>query len=101
MPQTPVMPVDLTSLYYGQPGQPVALTVQHVLTSSNNLWRRLAHTGSLAGHTGPVQSVSWNTAGTLLASGSDDCRIKLWDAARGQARRSIDSVRGRAAHLAQ
>ncbi|GMT28618.1 hypothetical protein PFISCL1PPCAC_19915, partial [Pristionchus fissidentatus] len=31
------------------------------------------------GHEGCVNTLKWNLAGSLLASGSDDTRIKLWD----------------------
>ena len=33
----------------------------------------------LTGHTGCVNRLAWNATATLLASGSDDCCVRLWD----------------------
>ena len=33
----------------------------------------------LQGHTGCVNRLAWNYSATLLASGSDDCCVRLWD----------------------
>ena len=38
----------------------------------------------MSGHSGEVLSVSFNSDGTLLASGSEDKTIKLWNVATGQ-----------------
>ncbi|ORY51531.1 WD40 repeat-like protein [Rhizoclosmatium globosum] len=44
------------------------------------LARRLAvQKPTLKGHRGCVNSLSWNSEGTRLLSGSDDCTVKLWD----------------------
>ena len=37
----------------------------------------------LAGHDGCVNCLEWNKSGTLLASGSDDLFVNLWDPFRG------------------
>jgi WD and tetratricopeptide repeat-containing protein 1 len=33
----------------------------------------------LEGHTGCVNRLAWNASGTLLASGSDDRCVRIWD----------------------
>jgi len=38
----------------------------------------------LLGHSGPVHSVTFSPDGLLLASGSDDCSIRFWDATSGR-----------------
>lgn len=43
----------------------------------------------LAGHTGPVNSISLGPDGKILASGSDDKTIKLWDLASCQETASV------------
>jgi len=46
------------------------------------LYSRLSQDTTLEGHRGCVNRLSWNNTGTLLASGSDDTCIFLWDYAR-------------------
>ena len=43
----------------------------------------------LRGHVGNVRSVSFSPDGTLIASGSDDKTVKIWDAATGTILRSL------------
>eukprot|EP00879_Flechtneria_rotunda_P031703 GHRR01034657.1.p1 GENE.GHRR01034657.1~~GHRR01034657.1.p1 ORF type:complete len:136 (+),score=24.59 GHRR01034657.1:177-584(+) len=43
------------------------------------LWPRMALETLLTGHRGCVNHVQFNESGTLMASGSDDTRICLWD----------------------
>ena len=55
------------------------------------------HLGTLTGHTGGVESVSFSSDGRTLASGSYDNTIHLWDVVTGKALRTFtghtDSVR--------
>ena len=41
--------------------------------------RRLGLVHELEGHQGCVNCLEWSRRGTVLASGSDDLRINLWD----------------------
>lgn len=43
------------------------------------LWARAGVECVLEGHGGCVNALAWNAAGTLLASGSDDTRLGVWD----------------------
>ena len=40
---------------------------------------RMSQYGKLCGHEGYVNTISFNPAGDLLVSGSDDTNIILWD----------------------
>ena len=40
--------------------------------------RKLQLSATLRGHAGCVNRLAWNSSGTLLASGSDDCKVILW-----------------------
>ncbi|CAM9405063.1 unnamed protein product [Ectocarpus sp. 4 AP-2014] len=46
--------------------------------------QRLRHTATLRGHSGCVNRLCWNDAGTRIASGSDDTTVCLFDAASGE-----------------
>ena len=47
----------------------------HLLDASHNLH----HCGSLTGHEDWITCLAWNTTSTLLASGSQDAKIRLWE----------------------
>jgi hypothetical protein len=49
---------------------------------------------SIQGHTGLVRSVAFSPDGKRLASGSEDQTVKLWDAATGQAIRTLQAHTG-------
>lgn len=56
-----------------------------------SLVRRLALQSTLTKHTGCVNHLRWNRTGTLLASGSDDTKLIIWDYATSQPRHVIDT----------
>ena len=48
-------------------------------TAQLDLVRRFELSHKLKGHEGCVNSINFNDAGSLLASGSDDLKIFIWD----------------------
>jgi len=47
---------------------------------SNHMWiSKLKMYKELKKHTGCVNTVAWNADGTLLLTGSDDCKLNLWN----------------------
>jgi WD40 repeat protein len=48
----------------------------------------------LKGHSGPVRSVAWLSGGELIASGSDDGSIRIWNAETGEMLLKLDSRQG-------
>ena len=62
------------------------------------LARRLGLTAALPGHSGAVDALAWTEGGDLLASGGEDCRLRLWrgggaGAAGWDLLHSLDTVR--------
>ncbi|OQV12587.1 DDB1- and CUL4-associated factor 8 [Hypsibius exemplaris] len=51
-------------------------------TGHREILQRFALWANLEGHTGCVNALNFNPTGTLLASGSDDLQIMLWDWSR-------------------
>ena len=47
----------------------------------------------LTGHSSAVRAVTWNPDGSMLASGSEDNTIKLWDAQSGKVNSTLSGHR--------
>ncbi|CAM9676656.1 unnamed protein product, partial [Phaeothamnion confervicola] len=56
---------------------------------------KLACINTLRGHTGCVNRIAWNEEGSLLATGSDDTRIGIFDYATGEARALFETGHSR------
>ena len=81
-----VIPSNTTTLLQGSPSkQDVQKEIVFLL--SNQIDFQTQRT--LTGHTNSVTSVAFSPDGKLLASGSRDQTIKLWDVASGQAVRTL------------
>ena len=52
---------------------------------------RLGLDCELSGHGGCVNCIEWNQEGTILASGSDDFHVRLWDPFRKKRLADIDT----------
>ena len=52
------------------------------LLSHSSLINKLTLEAELEGHEGCVNRLAWNETGTLLASVSDDCTLRIWDIRR-------------------
>ncbi|XP_038716057.1 WD and tetratricopeptide repeats protein 1-like [Tripterygium wilfordii] len=52
--------------------------VDHTLQMHSSFIRRLSQETELEGHQGCVNSVAWNSKGSLLISGSDDTQMNIW-----------------------
>ncbi|KAJ6735670.1 WD REPEAT DOMAIN-CONTAINING FAMILY [Salix viminalis] len=65
--------------------------VNHSLQMHSSLVRRLSQERELEGHQGCVNSIAWNSKGSLLISGSDDTRMNIWNYAGRKLLHSIDT----------
>ena len=59
--------------------------------SSRELARRLKEEITLEGHTSCVNCLEWNRTGNLLASGSDDRNVIVWEPFRGRKRHVVQT----------
>ncbi|KAJ8771533.1 hypothetical protein K2173_026710 [Erythroxylum novogranatense] len=57
----------------------------------SSLIRRLSQDKELEGHQGCVNSIAWNSKGSLLISGSDDTRMNIWSYTCQKLLHSIDT----------
>ncbi len=67
------------------------LHYQMRLSSMKSLIDRLGLDCELSGHGGCVNCIEWNQEGTILASGSDDFHVMLWDPFRKKRLADIDT----------
>ncbi|XP_055338801.1 WD and tetratricopeptide repeats protein 1-like [Paramacrobiotus metropolitanus] len=59
---------------------------------TDDLVARLGLSGELRGHEGCVNCLEWSQDGSLLASGSDDCKIRIWKPFLPHPRRSAHVI---------
>ncbi|XP_031392600.1 WD and tetratricopeptide repeats protein 1 isoform X2 [Punica granatum] len=65
--------------------------VNRDLQMHSSLVRRLSLEKELEGHHGCVNTIAWNSRGSLLISGSDDTQINIWSYSGRKLLHSIDS----------
>ncbi|KAK6940224.1 WD40 repeat, partial [Dillenia turbinata] len=65
--------------------------VNHWVQMHSSLLRRLTQEKELQGHQGCVNSIAWNSKGSLLVSGSDDTQINIWSYSGQKLLHSIDT----------
>ncbi|XP_028409491.1 WD and tetratricopeptide repeats protein 1-like [Dendronephthya gigantea] len=66
-------------------------TIQRKLQVYGQLVQRLGLETELRGHEGCVNCLQWNTSGSVLASGSDDLHVILWDPFKRKIRHKIST----------
>ncbi|KAI3979004.1 hypothetical protein MKX01_016179 [Papaver californicum] len=65
--------------------------INHRMQMHSSLVRRLSFERELEGHQGCVNSVAWNSSGSLLVSGSDDALINIWSYSSRKLLHTIES----------
>ena len=55
-------------------------SLQNEIIGNPTFVSRLELRTALVKHTGCVNTIQWNSNGSLLISGSDDCRLNIWSA---------------------
>ncbi|KAL9245565.1 hypothetical protein vseg_019201 [Gypsophila vaccaria] len=63
----------------------------HKFQMHSSMVQRLSLERELEGHMGCVNTIAWNSAGSLLVSGSDDTRINIWRYSDRKLLNSIDT----------
>ncbi|EME27124.1 WD and tetratricopeptide repeats protein 1 isoform 1 [Galdieria sulphuraria] len=61
------------------------------ILSHSSFFQKLENIATLKGHSGCVNRLSFNEEGSLLLSGSDDCRLLVWDVAEGTLRDQVET----------
>ncbi|XP_052624115.1 protein ALTERED SEED GERMINATION 2 [Lactuca sativa] len=65
--------------------------INHSLQMHSSFIRRLSLERELEAHQGCVNTIAWNSKGSLLISGSDDAHVNLWSYESRKLLHSIDS----------
>ncbi|KAJ9166500.1 hypothetical protein P3X46_021247 [Hevea brasiliensis] len=65
--------------------------INHSLQMHSSLIRRLSLEKELEGHQGCVNTIAWNSTGSLLISGSDDSQMNIWSYNGRKLLHSIDT----------
>jgi WD40 repeat protein len=61
------------------------------ILSHEYFYRNLQNVATLSGHRGCVNRLAFNEEGSLLLSGSDDCRLIVWDVAERTSRHQVET----------
>lgn len=84
-------PVGVTRLLQERERRGNAAVIDPALQGHDSFVRRLRCESVLDGHAGCVNHLRWNRNGSLLASGSDDHKVVVWDYYTREKREVIDT----------
>ncbi|KAH7464804.1 WD and tetratricopeptide repeats protein 1 [Phytophthora ramorum] len=84
-------PVGLSRLLQERELRGNARVIDAACQGHGSLVRRLQCEAVLAGHEGCVNTLQWNESGKLLASGSDDHKLLVWDYEQHKQRLAIET----------
>ncbi|XP_063700154.1 WD and tetratricopeptide repeats protein 1-like isoform X2 [Culicoides brevitarsis] len=74
--------INITHLLQERQQRDVQRIVKNRLQTTRPFLQRMELEAELKGHEGCVNCLEWSADGRVLASGSDDCHVILWDAFR-------------------
>eukprot|EP01089_Gocevia_fonbrunei_P020458 TRINITY_DN7640_c0_g1_i1.p1 TRINITY_DN7640_c0_g1~~TRINITY_DN7640_c0_g1_i1.p1 ORF type:complete len:679 (-),score=136.31 TRINITY_DN7640_c0_g1_i1:4-2040(-) len=57
---------------------PEPFNVKSSILAHKPFYSKLRLESALSGHRGCVNSIQWNSTGSLIITGSDDCRVNIW-----------------------